>query len=452
MESISTLHPYQAEGVEFLRGKKRILADDPGLGKSVQALFAILQSGCKNVLIVCPKTVKPSWEEEISKWLGNDHGIKFTIIGYPQLLEMGKLSAARVSNKSLAAVKWDGIIFDEAHRLRNRNAKQTKSAFSITKASGSAVLIAITGTPIINRADELWSLLHMIDPKTFSSYWKFVKENFITSEIVYGNFPVVKPVKPINPEGFKKIISPYIIRRQKSDLGYIQPTYQTIAVDLPRDQKTVYETMYKQYYAEIKTMEGTKEFIATNALARLARLRQICISPDLMDNESQEIRGAKIDALLEFLADREDKCVIFSTSSRCIKRLTRKLNSSGYKSYSFTGEDSDVVRQKNKNNFIHQPDARCMLMTIGAGGEGLNGLQHAASTVIFMDKDWTPAANRQAVGRVDRVGQEQPVNVIHFMTSGTIEKRYEKMLGTKQWASDTVLPITDVLCLMGIKD
>lgn len=436
------LRDYQTVGAFFLmKGKKVILGDDMGTGKTLQALTAVEAMGFQRVLVVVPNSLKYNWEEEIQKWTNstcmvldggrkkresiieaykNDTSVRYLIANY-----------ASVRNyPSLQKIKWDAEVYDEAHKLKNRKSKQTKEAKKI-KADYTFLL---TGTPILNRADELWSLLNKLYPEKFKSYWRFVekycklRDNGFGTDILDGD----KQQK----DALKHLIAPVMIRRTKKDVMPELPEKIRTRMVIPLEgkQAKIYQQMEKDMFVQL----SSGDIVATPVIiAQITRLRQIAISPQLIGEE--ETGSAKFDALQELIEDNidEHKIVVFSQFKQAIKLLGKRLDEQGVKWLEVTGDVKDKARQDATNMFQNDPEYRVMLATIEAASLGLTWT--AADIGVFLDRHWTPAINTQAEDRMHRMGQKNSVQIINMVAKDTVEERMEKMLESKSQTFDDII-------------
>jgi SNF2 family DNA or RNA helicase len=214
-------YPYQKTGTDFLVNTKRcILADDMGLGKTNEALCALKQVNAKRTLIMCPKTALSVWANsdpnnlgEIEKWLGWDYTIidgdsrvwkvkqptRITLISYSMLVGRG---CPNTTLDEMCKQPWDVIIFDEAHKLKNRKTKAFKNAKHLRHAVPAKYIFCVSATPVLNRPEELWPLLHMIDPKCYNSFWSWVNKYCITRPAWYHRW-ATEIVSIANPKQLK---------------------------------------------------------------------------------------------------------------------------------------------------------------------------------------------------------------------------------------------------------
>lgn len=451
------LYDFQKEGVERLVGTKRqILADDMGLGKTLQALSAARELGAKRVLIVCPNAVKglkhkdgtffSGWAGESSKWFPDwtisivegDKQQRIDAITAETNVLVIHYDVLRLHVAELTAQTYDVIIFDESHRLKSRKAKVTTVARLVAKQSDN--LFFLSGTPILNRVSEIWTVLNMLYPKDkrFSSYWRFCGDYCNVHKDQWG-WVIDDISDPDHPKIVKlrKTLEPIVIRRTKPEVLSDMPpkTIQQVWVELTTQQRRIYTEMEKQMLA---ILESGEQVSVTVIIAQIMRLKQIALSPGLISEADPNVRGAKFDALLDILESLGGKqVVIFSQFRKALETLYTFLETKDVgPTFLYTGAIDQRVRAGLVESF-QGGDIRNLLVTTQAGGTGVT--LTAASTAIFLDKLWTPALNNQAQDRLHRIGQKEPVTIIELLAADTIEERIEKMLESKQSIIDAVM-------------
>lgn len=401
------LADYQQSAVWFLVNAKRaILADEPGLGKTAVAIRAVMEAGVGNVLVVTKKSLIHNWELEIGRWCTNQQ-IIWTVINYEQLTKH-------------AEQRFDALIVDEAQCIKNRRAKRTKLVHSIAKKIPYVWLL--TGTPIVNSPADLWSLLHTVDPKKFSSFWRFIDKHCYTYHNYFGHIEIGN-IK--DDQEFAREVAPYMLRRTKELLKLPPLSFEDVYVELLPEQKRIYDQLRRELIVYLDE-NGDDSITATNTLALLTRLRQVTCSPALFGGPDI---SSKTDTLIELLETYafNHKVLVFSTFAEYVKLLYPKLKQ--FNPLIITGESSEKQRRETVEKFKLRPDYRIVLGTIGAMGEGLN-LQEA-DVVIFLNQDWTPAANEQAYSRAYRRGQDKPVHVINIVAHGTVDEHVRDLLRVK---------------------
>lgn len=432
------LRNYQRVGANFLhKAKRAILADDMGTGKTLQSITACEETGVDRILVVCPASLKWNWFDEISKWTDSKAVIvggtkskrvktiqeftgKYLIINY---------EALRL-HPELADMQWGAIVFDEAHKLKNRKAKQTKAA----KKLKSEYVFLLTGTPMLNRADELWSLLNCLYPKEYSSYWRFVERYCQTYNDGFGK-KVISGTKK-QQELLRQELAPIMIRRTKKDVLAELPdkTYVRHVVELTGEQKKLYKAMEKDAFVKLSDNEVVA---APVVIAQITRLRQITVSPELLSHDVTQ--SAKFDELMDIIQENksEHKIAVFSQFRQAIELFGKRLDETGIKWVSVTGAVSQDDRRAATKSFQEDPDTRIMLATIEAAGLGLTWT--SADIAVFLDRHWTPAINQQAEDRLYRMGQKNPVTIINMVAKDSIEERIENMLAKKSRDFDSII-------------
>lgn len=452
------LYPFQRVGCNFLRSAKRaLLADDMGLGKTVQTIVACEEVKAEKILIICPNTLKSNWKREIEKWTpernitilrGSTREKKNKVIsefetGYFvanfESIRRGK-EKKEVDGETklvlrdddfvdrLMAIEWDVVIIDEAHNIKNRKAQQTKDTMVLAKQAKH--LFLLTGTPIMNKVDELWSLLNTMYPEKYTSFWKFVKK---FANAYPGRWGWVIEPHPKNPSELRKELEPFFLRREKEQVFVDLPrkTYQQIWVELEGKQKKIYDQMEAEAMAEVE--EGDT-VIAPGILAKITRCKQIAISAELINGSKQ---SAKLDALKDVITGTDKKLVIFSQFAEAVKIISKMLDEMETGYVTFTGKTKEDQRQDAIDKFQNDENTKVFLATTQAGGVGVN--LTAASYVVLLDKHWTPAVNEQAVDRVHRHGQKNPVTVIEVLAQDTVDEMIEEVLAGKKSIVEAVI-------------
>lgn len=432
------LRPYQRVGVDYLTKTKRaILADDMGTGKTIQAITTCENAGHEKVLVVCPNTLKWTWLNEVGKWTDSVAVVvngaknkrmkaiqefkgKYLIINYESL---------RI-HEELATMRWDAIIFDEAHKLKNRKAQQTV----VAKKVKSENIYLLTGTPMLNRPDELWSLLNRLYPEKFRSYWRFVEQYCQLVHNGYAN--EIVGCTPEQEKALRETLAPIMIRRTKAEIlpDLPEKVHQRHVVALEGEQKKLYKQMEKDAIAKLTQEEV---IAAPVVIAQITRLRQLAISPQLLSHQVQE--SAKFNALMDLIKDNHEghKIVVFSQFRKAIELFSERLTTEGIRWTAVTGKVSQKDRNRATKDFQEDKNTRVMLATIEAAAHGLTWT--SGDIAIFLDRHWTPAINTQAEDRLHRIGQKNSVTIINLVAENTIEERIENMLEGKAQGFDEII-------------
>jgi len=444
--------PYQADGVYWLERLRLmylngILADDMGLGKTLQAIAAITQNHLKNkdakALIVCPTSLLYNWKEELHKF---NPKLKASVIdGIPgqRKKHLQKLADFDVIITSYTLLQKDIEIYsqfpfsyailDEAQHIKNRGTRNAKSV----KMIQATHRLILTGTPIENSLDELWSLMDFLMPGFLSTYDRFL-EKYIR---VQGQQQVQ------NIEYLRKKVSPFILRRMKSDVLHDLPPVAEIVYHCQLSDTQV--ALYKSYAASardelVKLVERDGfDKVQIHVLATLTRLKQICCHPAIFAKEKAESGdSAKYEMLwelLQTLVEGGHKTVIFSQYTRMLHIMREDFEQRGI-AFSYLDGSSknrlDIVKEFNENDKIP-----VFLVSLKAGGTGLNLV--GADTVIHYDMWWNPAVESQATDRVHRIGQKKSVSSYKLITLNTIEEKIVEMQRRKKGLVKKVVSCDD---------
>ena len=429
------LRDYQEIGIRWLSmlnhyGFGGILADDMGLGKTLQtiAFLSSVASPDKKILILAPSSLIYNWKEEFEKFAPQMeveviYGLKANrdevIASNPQVA-ITSYASFRQDVEQYQENQYHYLILDEAQVMKN---SQTKIAQYLRKFDVPHTF-ALSGTPIENHVEELWSIFQIVLP---------------------GLFPGKKEFKQLSPETISQYVKPFILRRKKSDVlqelpDLIEMTYKN---ELADDQKTIYLAQLKQMQERILT-SSVEEINRSKMeiLSGLMRLRQICDTPALF-LEDYEGESGKLDSLrelLEQIKDGNQRVLIFSQFRGMLDLLEGELQSLGMSSFKITGSTPANDRQDMTNAFnAGQRDA--VLISLKAGGVGLN--LTGADTVILVDLWWNPAVEDQAIGRAHRMGQDKNVEVYRMITRGTIEEKIQELQTSKRHLVSTILDGTE---------
>lgn len=433
------LDPYQRVAVQFLVDAERaLLADIPGAGKSAVTVRAALEVDAQRVLIIAKKTLLYHWQHEVAKWGGGVCG-QYTTKSKtlpPDRFVVTNYDAAVRRLNDLMRERWDTVVVDEAAQLKSRKTQRAKAVHSLCWSSRYTWLLS--GTPIHNRPDELWSLLRALDKKTFSSYWRFVEEFCDIDYSMWGR----KILGPRNLNKLHRLLVPYVLRRDEAVLGLSLPELleETIALEMTPRQKKLYADMKKDFLATTTMSALAGDFVwAPNVVAQLTRLRQIACSPLLIGDTDDGCKTPAIHELLEEHAPYR-KVLLFTNFAEYVRILAAELH--GYNPVVITGGSAGWQREASVVRFTEDGTCRLLIGTIRAMGEGLN-LQ-AADMIVFADADWTPAAMEQAIARSRRRGRTAPVHVVKLVSAGTVDEYVEEVLAHK----DTIIREVDAVGLI----
>lgn len=417
------LRNYQKTGYRWMKTLSDynfggILADDMGLGKSLQVISLLLASDEGTSIIVCPTTLILNWVEEITKFAPSLKVLSVMGTYNERKVKLENLSDFDVVITSYELIRRDDAMYsdftfnyaivDEAQYIKN---PETKNARAV-KTLKAKHRFALTGTPIENSLAELWSIFDFVMPKYLYAYPRF-KETF-ESEIVRGNEKAT--------ERLQKLVRPFILRRLKS--GVLKELPPKIESKLTSPLYGEQEDIYKANLALIKEslVSGGKEINSVVILSMLTKLRQICCEPKLVYPE-YEGNSAKLETCLELVENARasgHKVLLFSQFTSMLEIIRGQLVERGISNYVLKGDTPKTERMRLVNRF-NADDTNVFLISLKAGGTGLN--LTGADVVIHYDPWWNESVMNQATDRAYRLGQDKSVQVYKLILKGTIEEK-----------------------------
>jgi ERCC4-related helicase len=436
------LLPYQLDGIAFAAGAGRaILADEMGLGKTIQGVgtaeYLAQQEGIRKILVICPASLKSQWRNEIHKFCDRDvqliagataergsqyaNDCFFTVCNYEQVLR--DLSA-------IDRTAWDFIILDEGQRIKNWESKTSR----VVKCLRSKFALVLTGTPLENRLDDLYSVVQFVDDRRLGPGFRFFNRHRIVDE--KGKVLGYK-----NLGDLRETLKPILLRRTRDSVQLELPprTVEIVRITPTQEQLTTHNS-HMQVIAAITRKKFLTEMDLLRLQKALLMCRMVADSTYLLDKETKfSTKLERLDELFaELLAEAGRKVVLFSEWTTMLDLIEPLLHKHGAPFVRLDGG----IPQKQREELVHrfQSDAACsVFLTTNAGSVGLN-LQ-AANTVINVDLPWNPAVLEQRIARAHRMGQKQPVQVFVLVNEQTIE---ENLLATIAAKKDLALAALDV--------
>ena len=431
------LYAYQAEGALFaVRAGRVLIGDEMGLGKTIQAIAAaeILARyfGVSKVLVICPTSLKYQWQSEIARFAGRESRVlsggrtqrqkDYALDDFCKITNYEKLKS---DLDLIAAWAPELAIDDEAQRVKNWNTIAAKAL----KRIDSPYAIVLTGTPLENKLEELISIVQFVDQHRLGPTWKLLHEHQVKDEA--GRVTGYTGLEKIG-----ETLAPVMIRRRKSEVLRQLPerTDQNLLVPMTEMQMVFHQenaevvTKIVQRWRKMKFLSDTDQRRLTCALQNM---RMSCNSTYLLDHETDHgVKADELAALFDGLfVQPETKAVVFSQWTRTHEIVIRRLEARGIGYVSFHGGVPSEKRPALIERFRDDPDCRVFLST-DAGSTGLN-MQHA-STLVNMDLPWNPAILEQRIARIHRMGQKRPVQIVNFVSKGTIEEGMLSVLAFKR--------------------
>ncbi len=427
------LLPYQLDGIAFVVGAGRaILADDMGLGKTIQGIgvaeLLAREAGIKKTLVVCPASVKSQWRSEMQRFsdrdcqlvLGNaaervgqyDNECFFTICNYEQVLR---------DILAIEKVPWDLIILDEGQRIKNWEAKTSR----VIKGLKSPYALVLSGTPLENRLDDLFSVTEFIDDRRLGPSFRFFNRHRIVDE--KGRVLGYK-----NLAELRERLQPILLRRTRATVMRDLPPRTT---EIMRIAPTAEQVDLHRANLRIVSSIVRKPYINEMDLLRLQKALLLCrMSADstfLVDKQPPGY-SSKLEAIDDLigslLAEEDRKIIIFSEWTTMLGLIEPLIEKHGASYVRLDGSVPQKQRQQLVQKFQNDPDCR-LFITTNAGATGLN-LQ-AANTIINVDLPWNPAVLEQRVARAHRMGQKRSVQVYVLVTEDTLEENLLATLAAK---------------------
>ena len=443
----AVLRPYQMSGYAWLSqmstlGLGACLADDMGLGKTLQVLTliaSVLEHHKRaRVLLVVPASLLGNWEKEIERFTPSLRVCRLHGASGPKLeLQLTTSDASvflttygmAVRLDGLKAVEWDYLILDEAQAIKNPGTRQAKAV----KAIPALHRIAMTGTPIENDLTNLWSL------------FDFLNTGLLGTSREFDAFAKELSARPEGYARLKQMVSPFILRRLKTDKSIISDLPdkidQTDYLSLSKKQVVLYHKAVDDLARSLPAAEGIQR--RGMVLAALTQLKQICNHPDQYLGQTAFVpeESGKFDYLAEIcstIRDRHERVLVFTQYREMALPLHRFLKDVfGREGLLLHGGTSVRERTAMVERFNGDEYIPYMVLTIKAGGTGLN--LTAANHVVLFDRWWNPAVENQAMDRAFRIGQTRNVFVHRFVAQGTIEEKIDTLLRSKQQLADRIV-------------
>ncbi|HLP96174.1 MAG TPA: DEAD/DEAH box helicase [Saprospiraceae bacterium] len=475
----ASLRPYQLTGVKWLIGHCQhslgaCLADDMGLGKTLQTiatlvwakqhlnnqstanqsqsqgqldLFAAHRETLKplGALVILPASLVFNWQRELAHFAPGL--FVYAHVGAGRQKQLATLNThdvvlttyhtARQDLSLLEKVDWQFIILDESQQIKNRDSDISK----VVRGLHGKHKISLSGTPIENSLADLWTQMEFINPATLGTYAEF-REQFQI------------PIEKQNDEQAKarlfKRVQPFFMRRTKEEVAPDLPplSNQIFYCEMDEQQRKRYEEVKSAMRNQILALFDDPK-TRLQALQALMRLRQLACHPLLADDQYEGHSGKTTDVMAQWDQVRRagHKVLFFSAFEQHLQIFRRLLEAEGSPYVWLTGETAVPDRAKAVNRFQTDPDVQAFLMTLGAGGVGLN--LTAADYVFILDPWWNPAREDQAIARAHRIGQEHPVTAMRFIARDTVEEKIvvlqeqKRKLGRELFATDVEFPTLD---------
>jgi superfamily II DNA or RNA helicase len=447
-----TLRQYQVEGLAWMErlaecGLAGVLADDMGLGKTLQtiALLARAKERGENdmpSLVVCPTSLVGNWHREIERFCPAlsrvvYHGERraeswhaaaaadVVITTYPVLVR---------DWEKLSALSFHYVVLDEAQAVKNARSQSAQAVATLTARQR----LCLSGTPVENNLDELWSLFHFLMPELLGPRPMFQR---------HFRVPIERHGDAARLSALRELVGPFVLRRMKEEVAKELPPKTELVrpVELEGAQRDLYESIRLGAHSQVRKAISSKgiEGSTITILDALTKLRQVCCDPKLvrLPAAAEVQHSAKRELLFELLTAQVSEgrhVLVFSQFAKMLALISEGLLERGIRHTTLTGQTVD--RQRRVDAF-QNGDVDVFLISLKAGGTGLN--LTAADTVIHYDPWWNVAAQHQATDRAYRIGQRRPVFVHNLIVAGSVEERMLSLQRRKRWLSDSLFGSED---------
>lgn len=471
---------YQRVAARFIAdGRNVLIADEPGLGKTLEALAAVVEVGAKATVLVFAKkkAVETVWAPEIKRWLGDVAEVHpITGTGPQRVLKLRDAKAAMAERPDkyhfvicniemvrwpkdgspkfphLFNITWDAIIVDESHKAligkhtMSNSITQTRYGMMKLKAHADTIKVALSGTPFRGKPDNLWGTLNWLRPDLYTGYWRFAERFFDVDDNGWGK--KVGGLRPEKIEEFDQALAPIMLRRTKAEVAPEMPARRyggtpldssdpqsTIGVWLEMDSKQAKHYKQMSDQARIRFEEG--DLTANGVLPEMTRLKQFAVCDWKMEGDQlvPVKPSAKYDWLKEFVEERAEngtKVVVASQFTKVVNAFAKWLEADGIRSYVLTGETTDKQATERVAAFNNPEDATpVFLINTLAGGESIN-LDNCSDDVVFLDETYIPDDQEQVENRIHRMSRIHQVTVWYLRSLGTIEKTVCEITGARE--------------------
>lgn len=465
----ATLRPYQTDGVKWLL-KHQInemgacLADDMGLGKTLQTLAVLNHTkdhlkpkkiledspgqltlfgqerkselNPLNALIILPASLIFNWYAEIRKFSPRFHTVQY--VGSKRKdkgRELDKFDVVLTTYqtalrdiKILSQIEWSYVVLDESQMIKNKESK----IFQAVNTLNTKNKVSLSGTPIENSLSDLWSQMQFINPGMLGSF-SFFKENYL--------LPIERQADEAALDHLKSLVQPFILRRRKEEVAKELPplTEQIEYVYMAKEQTQIYESEKSAVRNQLLNMDEKDPSFRFQVFKSLMLLRQIANHPVLADNDFVGESGKFNDVLdkLSTIIKSGHKALIFSSFTSHLALFQKYFENHKISYAQLTGSSTQNQRKENVAKFQTKEDCKIFLISIKAGGTGLNLTE--AAYVFILDPWWNPFVEDQAIARAHRIGQDKPVSVIKFISKDSIEEKIIRMQARKKILSAEII-------------
>lgn len=426
------LRPYQLAGVQFAlnHGNKVLIADEPGVGKTAQAIGFLAMKTGRPAVIFCPASVKLQWAREIDRFLDGEKVVVLNgqkeaklpdatvyILNYDIAAPRTRKNQKHVSVDWLALLREKNVqtvILDESHKIKNPKSKRTRVVTDFAETCNN--VLALTGTPILNRPVELWTTLNLLRPNTYNNFYSYATRFCGAYRTQYG----LITSGASNVGELSELLADVMIRRFKKDVLTELPEKTRAMVPVLLDNEAEYRQVERDLKAWLKS-QGREAALqnATTGIAKIEYCKQVALK-------------GKLAAACDWIADMvesTEKIVVFVTHRVGIEALKKYF---GDTAVYIDGSRSIAQRDEAMQAFQTDPNVKVFIGQLVAAGTGLDGLQKVCSNVVFLELGWTPGEHDQAEDRCHRSGQDLPVNAWYLIAPETVDESIARLIDAKR--------------------
>ncbi len=426
------LRPFQQQGVQFIQNHngRAILADEMGLGKTIQVLAWLqLNLSIRPVIIVVPASLKLNWFKEIKLWMSESERNNITIISGTKVNTEIHSNIIIINYDILSewyayliTLRPQVLVLDEVHAIKNNAAKRTKAAKKLSKAIPN--VIALSGTPIVNRPIEFYNAINLVNPHILPNYWEFVHKYCGAK---HNGFGWDLSGATNTQELHQLLITSVMLRRKKADVLKDLPDKVYSYIPMSINNRTDYHKAEHNFVEFIRNQKGViaaEKASSAQALVEIETLKQLAVQGKLIQ---------AVDWIREFIESGE-KLIVMAVHKFVIDFLMKEFDKIAVK---IDGSVSQANRQIAVDSFQENPNIKLFIGNIKAAGVGIT--LTAASNIAFLELPWTPGELIQAEDRPHRIGQKNSVTVYYLLAAGTIEEKIVRILDRKKIILDAVL-------------
>lgn len=408
-----SLEQFQVDDVAKMMNLKHCLNANPmGLGKTVETVRYLAAYKPRTALIVCPKIIRSQWQAQLKRWGNLDANIyegQHSVSPGIWIINYDKLRNEKVLAK-FKNFQWEFLILDEAHKIKSRKSQQTIAVKNIPAARR----VALTGTPILRYVDDLWSILNFLDPRyACNSYHAFVEYFCELQQTPWGPKIVGMTKNPNKVALLNALLGNISIRNAAVKVAQGK-TREVVRLPMTKKQRELYKKEKQLLLDELP-----ENCTIANGAVLTIRLMQTTSWPGLFEEGEW---GPKFEWILEMCKNNpREKIVVFTVFERTATALKSYLEGQHVHACAITGKQSAQDNELSRKSFIDD-QSQALIGTIGAMGQGYDGLQNVSHTMVFVDRDWSPEILNQAEDRLNRMGQRYSVNIYYLECQGSFDQ------------------------------